>query len=117
MILKNQDKGINREKLGGSGKGHALGYPINIPDQNGAFIMTTRLDLEPGTSVSYHTHVDNEEVYFVMKGNGTYTEENETIPVKAGDIMLCRMGHSHGIENTGTETMILGAAIAKRNKD
>ena len=114
MILKNQEEGIKREKLGGSGKGHALAFPITIPDQDGAFIMTTRLELEPGASVGYHLHADNEEGYFVMGGEGLYSEENESRQVKAGDIMLCRMGRSHGIENTGKETLVLGAAIAKR---
>ncbi|MCD8164181.1 MAG: cupin domain-containing protein [Synergistaceae bacterium] len=49
-----------------------------------------------------------------MSGEGLYTEENETQHVKAGDIMLCRMGRSHGIENSGKETLVVGAAIAKR---
>ena len=114
MILKNQEDGIKREKLGGSGKGHALAFPIAIPDQDGAFTMTTRLELEPGASVGYHLHADNEEVYFIMSGEGLYTEENETQHVKAGDIMLCRMGRSHGIGNSGKDTLVVGAAIAKR---
>ncbi|MCD7953800.1 MAG: cupin domain-containing protein [Synergistaceae bacterium] len=100
--------------MGGSGKGHALAFPVAIHDQNGAFTMTTRLELEPGASVGYHLHADNEEVYFIMSGEWLYTEENETQHVKAGDIMLCRMGRSHGIENSGKETLVVGAAIAKR---
>ena len=28
--------------------------------------------------------------------------------------MLCRKGHSHGLENTGAATLVMGAAIAKR---
>lgn len=113
-MLKNQDNGIKREKLGGTGKGVIMGYPVNIPDNDGAFVMTTRLDMEPGASIGYHTHSDNEEVYFIMSGEGTYTEDGESITVKAGDIMLCRKGHSHGLENTSSETLVIGAAIAKR---
>ncbi len=48
-----------------------------------------------------------------MSGEGTYFEDNDKITVHAGDIMLCREGHSHGIENTGTATLKIGAAIAK----
>lgn len=114
MILKNQNEGVKREKLGGSGKGSALSFPVNIPDTNGAFTMTTRLELAPGSSIGYHKHADNEEVYFIMSGKGLYTEENESAEVTAGDIMLCRRGRSHGIENDGSETLVIGAAIAKR---
>lgn len=115
MILKNQEEGIQREKLGGTGKGRALAFPITIPDTNGAFIMTTRLELEPGASIGYHKHEDNEEVYFIMAGSGLYCEENETRTVKAGDVLLCRRGRSHGLENTEEETLKIGAAIAKRS--
>ncbi len=91
-----------------------MGYPVNIPDCGGAFIMTTRLELEPGASIGCHLHGDNEEVYFIMSGNGVYCEDGEKHEVKAGDIMLCRMGHSHGLENTGSVALVIGAAIAKR---
>lgn len=114
MILKNSDKGVVREKLGGSGKGKALGFPVEIPAGDGAFIMTTRLELEPGASIGYHPHTSDEEVYFIMSGEGLYCEEGESLAVKAGDIMLCRKGRSHGIENTGSGTLVIGAAIAKR---
>ena len=49
-----------------------------------------------------------------MSGEGTYCEDGEKHAVKAGDIMLCRKGHSHGLENTGAATLVMGAAIAKR---
>ena len=113
-MLKNRDEGIKAEKLGGSGKGCAMRFPIDIPDNNGAFVMTTRLELEPGASIGYHLHGDNEEVYFIMSGEGLYCEDGESRKVKAGDIMLCRKGCSHGIENTGADTLVMGAAIAKR---
>ncbi len=114
MILKNQNEGVKREKLGGSGKGKALSFPVNIPDMDGAFTMVTRLEREPGAIVGFHEHTDNEEVYFIMSGCGVYTEGNDSLPVSAGDIMLCRKGCSHGIENSGKEILVIGAAIAKR---
>lgn len=114
MILKNQNEGVKREKLGGNGAGKALSFPVNIPDMDGAFTMATRLELEPGASISFHEHAENEEVYFIMSGKGIYTEGNESIEVSAGDITLCRKGCSHGMENSGEETLVIGAAIAKR---
>ena len=96
-MLKNRDEGIKAEKLGGSGKGCAMRFPIDIPDNDGAFVMTTRLELEPGASIGYHLHGDNEEVYFIMSGEGLYCEDGESRRVKAGDIMLYRSGYArHG---------------------
>ena len=76
-MLKNKDEGVKAEKLGGSGKGCAMRFPVEIPDNDGAFTMTTRIELEPGASIGYHLHGDNEEVYFIMSGEGTYCEDGE----------------------------------------
>lgn len=114
MSLKNTDQPVKREKLGGTGTGAACGFPVNIPDQDGAFTMVTRLELEPGASIGYHKHAANEEVYVVISGSGVYCEENIEEPAKAGDVFLCRMGNSHGLRNTGTDKLVIAAAIAKR---
>ena len=80
MVLKNTSEAIRREKLGGCGIGAGNTFPVAIPDENGAFIMSTRLELDPGASVGYHKHAGTEEVYFIMAGKGLYTEEGEECP-------------------------------------
>jgi len=114
MTLKNASTPIRRTSLGGNGEGYADTFPVPIPDQNGAFIMVTRLELDPGASVGYHKHAEDEEVYFIMSGTGLYCEEGTEETVSSGDIRLCRKGNSHGIKNAGNEKLILCAAIAKR---
>ena len=114
MVLKNTSEPVRRNKLGVCGLGEADTFPVTIPDQNGVFIMTTRLELDSGASVGYHKHDGTEEVYFIMSGKGLYTEEGEERTVSPGDIFLCRLGRSHGILNTGNEKLVLCAAIAKK---
>ena len=114
MVLKNQRQPVRRNKLGGCGIGEADTFPVTIPDISGAFIMSTRLELDPGASVGYHRHEGTEEVYFIMSGEGVYTEEGEDCPALPGDVFLCREGNSHGILNTGEDRLVLGAAIAKK---
>ncbi len=114
MILTNNKTGIKREKLGGSGEGTATAYPVEIPDKEGAFIMVTRLELDRGSSIGYHKHEDNEEVYQIISGRGLYCEEGCEKEVEAGDTLLCRMGNSHGIKNISDEKLVLGAMIAKK---
>ena len=113
MVLKNTSEAIRREKLGGCGIGAGNTFPVAIPDENGAFIMSTRLELDPGASVGYHKHAGTEEVYFIMTGKGLYTEEGEECSALPGDVFLCREGRSHGILNTGEVKLVLGAAITK----
>lgn len=113
MILKNTNTPLRKEKFGGTGKGGGNAFYLPIPD-GGVFKMSARIELDPGASIGYHKHADDEEVYFIMTGEGIYTEEGEELKVGPGDVLLCRMGNSHGIENNGEGLLILGAAIAWR---
>ena len=114
MSLKNATIGEKKEKLGGSGLGTAHKFACEIPDMDGAFTMAARLELEPGASIGYHKHADNEEVYVIISGEGIYCEENREEPAAAGDVFLCRRGNSHSLKNTGAGKLIIGAAISKR---
>lgn len=115
MILKNTEIPQRKEKFGGTGEGSGNAFYIPIPDSEGAFTMSARIELDPGSSIGCHKHARDEEVYFIMSGKGLYTEEGETAEVTAGDVLLCRQGNSHGIKNTGTAPLILGAAIARKS--
>lgn len=112
MTLKNSDLPQRREKLGGTGEGGANAFYVPIPDGPGVFTMSARIELDPGASIGYHLHAENEEVYFILSGEGIYTEEGEELNVSYGDVLLCRMGRSHGIRNTGSAPLVVGAAIA-----
>lgn len=114
MTIKITGKGILREKLGGCGVGRGLCFPAPIEDSEGAFTMVSRIELEPGASIGYHTHCDNEEVYTIMSGTGLYTEDGEEAEARAGDVFLCKKGSSHGLVNTGSEALVISAAIARR---
>lgn len=114
MTIKITDKGILREKLGGCGVGYGLCFPATIEDSEGAFTMVSRIEIKPGASIGYHTHGDNEEVYTIMSGTGLYTEDGEATEVRAGDVLLCKKGSSHGLVNTGNEALVISAAIARR---
>ena len=50
---------------------------LSLFDQDGVFIMSTRIELDPGASIGCHRHEGTEEVYFIMSGEGLYTEEGE----------------------------------------
>ncbi|MDL2298323.1 cupin domain-containing protein [Synergistaceae bacterium OttesenSCG-928-D05] len=113
-MLKNTDRPERKASLGGTGKGAAEVYYVPIPDKAGAFQMATRIEMEPGATIGYHQHAEDEEVYIVLSGEGIYIEENERVPAKPGDVFLCRKGNSHGLENTGGKPLILAAAIAKK---
>jgi mannose-6-phosphate isomerase-like protein (cupin superfamily) len=60
------------------------------------------------------------EVYYVMKGAGTFTAGGggrgaaaETAPIKEGDAIPVQLGETHSVSNTGSEPlefMIIGVS-------
>ncbi|UQZ86064.1 Putative oxidoreductase YteT precursor [Paenibacillus konkukensis] len=58
-------------------------------------------ELPPGTSIGYHGHREDEEVYIILEGTGVMTVNGEERQVKAGDIVLNKPWWKHGLENNG----------------
>lgn len=58
------------------------------------------MELPPGTSIGYHGHEQNEEVYVVLEGQGRMTVNGEERDVKPGDVILNKPNWSHGLENS-----------------
>lgn len=56
-------------------------------------------EIMPGTSIGYHGHRDDEELYVIVEGNGWMTVNGETREVKAGDVVLNKPYWRHGLEN------------------
>ena len=51
------------------------------------------------------------EVYHVLSGTGLYFDNGELKPVTAGDVMICKEGEEHMLENDGTEDLEFIALI------
>lgn len=70
--------------------------------------------LMPGSVLGYHQHTENEELYVILSGYGTFLDENrQERQVGPGDMTLTLKGQSHGLANTGNAPLIFLAAIAK----
>jgi mannose-6-phosphate isomerase-like protein (cupin superfamily) len=72
-------------------------------------------ELKPGTSIGYHTHGDNEEVYVILEGRGVMTVNGQAREVGAGDVILNKPHWSHGLENSSeTDLKILVFEVQAR---
>ena len=88
------------------GKGqvkNALLYGDADFSTNLRFVIYT--ELPPGTSIGYHTHGNDEEVYVILEGLGTMTIDGEAHEVNAGDVILNKPDGSHGLENTSDDIL------------
>ena len=82
-------------------------------ETNLTFIIYT--EIPPGSSIGYHQHGANEEVYVVLEGRGIMNTNGELREVHTGDVILNKPGWSHGLKNTFDE--ILRILVFEVNKE
>lgn len=61
----------------------------------------------PGRKMRIHKHLNNDEMIFIQKGEGTLTLDDQSIQVKTGDVAFVPRGVWHGLDNTGKENLIM----------
>jgi quercetin dioxygenase-like cupin family protein len=54
-----------------------------------------------------HKHLYNDELIFIHKGEGTFTLDEQSIVVKTGSVVFVPRGTWHGLDNTGTENLLM----------
>lgn len=73
--------------------------------------LVARITLKQDCSIGSHTHDQEEEIFYVLKGEGVATENGKTFILKEGDAMVTGGGSSHAIENKSENPLELFAAI------
>lgn len=76
-------------------------------DFQGDVDFIDRVVVPPDSTIGFHKHGKNEEMYIVLEGKGLMKIENEEIPVSKGDMILNPMGGRHGLVNNSSENIDL----------
>lgn len=63
--------------------------------------------LPPGKAVRRHHHLQTEEIYYILSGEGEMSVGDETQTVKAGDAIFIPRTNTHALKNTGSEPIKL----------
>ncbi len=73
--------------------------------------LCAQITLEPNASIGTHIHENEEEVYYILEGEGEVIDDGQPVAVKKGDAILTRDGASHSIRNTGNADLVFMAVI------
>jgi mannose-6-phosphate isomerase-like protein (cupin superfamily) len=73
--------------------------------------LFARLTLPPGSSIGYHVHESEEEIFYIISGTAQVNDNGKTRTVAGGDAVLTGSGAGHSIENKGREPVELMAVI------
>ncbi|MFP4521145.1 MAG: cupin domain-containing protein, partial [Fibrobacterota bacterium] len=100
MIKKSNQMKIDIRENAMGGKGRiAIKHLFEGKEFNPAMQLCAKVTIEPGASIGLHTHENDEEIYFIIKGSGIFDEGTGRTPVFEGDAMLTNKGGSHSLEN------------------
>ena len=73
--------------------------------------MLATVTLQPGESIGEHPHAGNGEVYYILSGEATVTEDGQPVILQAGDAEFCADGHTHSISNDTQAPVVFLALI------
>ncbi|MCD6363474.1 MAG: cupin domain-containing protein [Synergistetes bacterium] len=113
MLIKSTDKlsEVKRDFRGGEGE-IFINYFFKEDRDKGA-IKAMHVLIPPGSSVGYHQHLGDEEIYFILKGRGEVNDNGEIKEVEPGDLVITRSGESHGVKCISDEPLEIIAIINK----
>jgi len=105
-MLQNDIEVAKKEPGTHKGGGETIGYNF-FGDARNLKTAFRKRTLKAGSSIGYHLQKED-EIYYVISGNGTMQMNGKTFPVKPGDAILTRPGSSHGIKpNNDNDLTIL----------
>jgi len=86
-------------------------HVLKMEELHGHTRLFARLTLPPGSSIGYHVHKSEEEIFYILSGAALVNDNGKTRTVGAGDAILTGDGAGHSIENKGREPVELMAVI------
>lgn len=97
MIIKNID-GVREES---AHHGTCTCKNIFIKEFQSSTLFFGETYVEPKVEVEPHTHREEEEVYYILEGEGLMKINGNERKVRPGDTILTCKGSTHSIKNIG----------------
>jgi quercetin dioxygenase-like cupin family protein len=93
--------------------GHLMTFKATGADTGGAFSLIEQVGA-PGTGAPPHIHHGEDEFFYVLEGEATFTLGDQTIEGKAGTFVFLPRDVIHHFQNVGTQPcrMLIGLSPA-----
>ncbi|MCL2616295.1 MAG: cupin domain-containing protein [Defluviitaleaceae bacterium] len=102
--VSDQRNETTENRFGGVGPVH-MAHAMEKTDLLANCRLLARITLPPGSSIGYHQHDKEEEVYYILSGQGTVNDNGETRTVNPGDAVYTGNGAFHSIANETNEPL------------
>ena len=102
MIRRKEEQTIVYECIcGGKGETEERHILNDEKEMYGKGWLFDHMVLQPGDSLGYHVHNNDNEVFYILSGTCEYDDNGSVSTLKAGDTAICNIGEGHGMVNTG----------------
>lgn len=98
-------------KFGGDGSITVETLNMNNEELNGKGRVFAHTTIQPGSSIGYHEHHGESEIYYILSGEGEFNDNGNIVSIMAGDVAYTFPGMGHGIRNTGPDPLEVIALI------
>ena len=72
--------------------------------------------LKPQNTVPFfHSHKENEEIYIILSGHGTFQVDDEVFPIEPGSIIRLATNCDRNLKNTSQQNMVYICIQAREN--
>ncbi len=112
MITRNEERNYQRTDKMRGGEGHVLASVILPMDKmDGKGRLFNHIRLEKNCEVGWHIHEGDAETYYILSGEGEYSDNGEIMTVRAGDVTFTDSGEGHSLINRGDEPLDMVALV------
>lgn len=114
ISAKNRTSSLREKVQGGEGEVHGLhSMTADQRPESTRFKMVGFMSLPKGSSIGFHVHHEDEEIYIITAGRGIFTDnDGQKYPVVPGDVTVTKQGEGHALANDGDDTLTFTAVIA-----
>ena len=112
IVRRNGEEPVIRKKLF-DGEGEAEMHVIlKAPEEMyGKGRVFNRVVLAPGAEIGWHIHQGDGECFYVLKGEGVYSDNGRIVTMRPGDISFVDDGEGHSMRNDGSEDLEMIALV------
>jgi mannose-6-phosphate isomerase-like protein (cupin superfamily) len=101
---------IKAQMRGGTGEVEIL-HLFDREELTGKSRLVAKLTMQQGCSIGFHEHGQEEEIYYILEGEGVFTENGQETIVFPGTATLTGNGSGHSIRNDQEQPLVLMAIV------
>jgi quercetin dioxygenase-like cupin family protein len=72
---------------------------------------------EPGQEQKIHSHDNQDKIYLILEGSGTFRVGNDEKVLSKGMIVLAEGGKEHGVKNSSSGRLVLVVVVAPASRE